>query len=78
MHGQFPVVDADGTVQTHRWQWGEVVAVDATHPTVITVASEDGYAGDYRVAPDTADGINVGDVVTVVGFVSRDGGTPLR
>jgi hypothetical protein len=78
VHGEFPVVDADGTVQTHRWQWGEVVAVDATHPTVITVASEDGYAGDYRVAPDQAQGLRVGDVVTVVGLVSGDRGTPLR
>ena len=22
VHGEFPVVDADGTVRTRRWQWG--------------------------------------------------------
>lgn len=73
VHGEFPVVAADGTVQTQRWQWGEVVAVhpagDPTGPVSITVASEDGYASDYRVDPDQAAGLTVGDVVTVVGLV---------
>lgn len=70
VHGEFPVVAADGTVHTRRWQWGQVVAVDPADPTLITVASDDGYAGDYRVAPDQANAIDVGDVVTVVGSVS--------
>lgn len=69
VHGEFPVVAADGTVQTRRWQWGQVVAVDPADPTLITVASDDGYAGDYRVAPDQAGSIDVGDVVTVVGLI---------
>src|SRR6478609_3351594 len=74
VHGEYPVVDADGGVQTQRWQWGEVVAVDAANPArprVITVASEDGYASDYRVDPGQADSIGIGDVVTVVGLVDR-------
>ena len=72
VHGEFPVVAADGTVQTQRWQWGEVVAlgpVDPTRSMTITVASEDGYASDYRIDPDQADRIGVGDLVTVVGLV---------
>jgi hypothetical protein len=73
VHGEFPVVAADGTVQTQRWQWGEVVAVlpaaDRAEPASITVASEDGYASDYRVDPDQAAALTVGDVVTVVGTV---------
>lgn len=67
------MVDADGGVQTQRWQWGEVVAVDpgnTDEPTTLTVASEDGYASDYRVDPGQADSIGIGDVVTVVGLVS--------
>ena len=54
------------------------MALDATDPTVITVASDDGFAADYQVAPDQAQGLRVGDVVTVIGLVSDDGGTPLR
>jgi hypothetical protein len=72
VHGEFPVVAADGTVQTQRWQWGEVVAVGLVDPAramTITVASEDGYASDYRIDPDQADRIGVGDLVTVVGLV---------
>lgn len=73
VHGEFPVVAADGTVQTQRWQWGEVVAVrptaDPAEPVSITVASGDGYASDYRIDPDHAAGLTVGDVVTVVGLV---------
>ena len=66
VHGEFPVVAADGTVQTQRWQWGEVVAVDSAR---ITVASDDGYASDYEVAADHMAGLAVGDVVTVVGVM---------
>lgn len=74
VHGEFPVVAADGSVQTRRWQWGEVVSVvrapGPAQPVSITVASEDGYASEYRVDPDLAAGLTVGDVVTVVGLVS--------
>ncbi len=73
VHGEFPVVDADGSVQLRRWQWGEVVAVEAApdpdDPARITVASQDGYASDYQVEPAQADGLTVGDLVTVVGLV---------
>jgi len=74
VHGEFPVVAADGGVQTQRWQWGEVVAVsrepNPAAPVGITVASQDGYASDYHLNPDQATGIMVGDVVTVVGLVA--------
>lgn len=72
VHGEFPVIAQDGTVQMRRWQWGEVVAVlpaDPTGPASITVASEDGYASDYRLDPDQAAGLAIGDIVTVVGLV---------
>lgn len=73
VHGEFPVPAADGSVQTRRWQWGEVVAVGpqtgSAEPTSITVASDDGYASDYRIDPDLAAGLAVGDWVTVVGLV---------
>lgn len=77
-HGEFPVVDADGTVHTQRWQSGEVVAIDAADTSLVTVASEDGYASDYRVDPDRASGIAVGDVVTVVGLVQNPPGIDRR
>ncbi len=70
VHGEFPVVDANGVVQTRRWQEGEIVAIDPDDPSTITVASTDGYASDYRLDPDQADRVAVGDVVTVVGQVS--------
>jgi len=72
VHGEFPVVQADGSVQTRRWQWGEVVAVDqprAGEPAVLTVASVDGFAGAYRVGADQLAGIALGAEVTVVGLV---------
>jgi len=66
-HGQFTVINADGTEQVRRWQWGEVVTVDDTS---LTVSSPDGLAGSYQIGPgvDVAD-IAVGDVVTVVGTI---------
>lgn len=75
VHGEFPIVAADGNRLTRRWQWGEIVAVDpgridADGPSdgvIITVASEDGYAGDYRIPPGQVEGLTVGDWVTVVG-----------
>lgn len=74
VHGEFRVVAADGTVHRQRWQWGEVVAVlpaaDRAEPASITVASEDGYASDYRVDADQAAALTVGDLVTVVGLVT--------
>ena len=66
-HGQFTVINADGSEQVRRWQWGEVVTVDDTS---LTVSSPDGLAGSYQIGPgvDVAD-IAVGDVVTVVGTI---------
>ena len=73
VHGEFPVVAADGSVQTQRWQWGEVVAVARASapamPASITVASVDGYASDYQVDPEQAAELTLGDMVTVVGLV---------
>lgn len=67
VHGEFTVVNADGTEQVRRWQWGEVVDVNAEG---LTVASADGLAGAYALGPgvSVAD-IAVGDTVTVVGTV---------
>ena len=31
LHGEFPIVGVDGTVQIRRWQWGEVAALSARH-----------------------------------------------
>lgn len=75
VHGEFPVVAADGSVRIQRWQWGEVVAVDqnrADGSAVLTVASSDGFAGVYRVAADQVTGITVGVEVTVVGVLEPD------
>ncbi len=67
MHGEFPVVAADGTVETRRWQWGRVVTVSDGW---FAVTSEDGYRDEYAL--DTGvdvGGIAVGQQVTVVGVV---------
>ena len=66
-HGQYTEINADGSEQVRRWQWGEVVTVDDTS---LTVSSPDGLAGSYQIGPgvDVAD-IAVGDVVTVVGTI---------
>jgi len=67
VHGEFRVVNADGTEQVRRWQWGEVVDITDAG---LTVASSDGLAGAYELGPgvSVAD-IAVGDIVTVVGTV---------
>jgi len=73
LHGEFPVVASDGSVQLRRWQWGAVAAFSAD---TVTVVSDDGYIGDYRI--DTAagaaralDALTVGEIVTVVGTVEQ-------
>jgi len=71
LHGEFPVVGIDGTVQLRRWQWGEVAALSAD---TVTIVSADGYISDYLVGaaasidPDL-DSMAVGEKVTVVGTV---------
>jgi hypothetical protein len=71
LHGEFPIVAVDGSVQLRRWQWGAVAAFDTD---TVTVVSDDGYTDDYRV--DTAagggqelDALTIGEMVTVVGTV---------
>ncbi len=76
LHGEFPIVMVDGTVQVRRWQWGTVTAVSAG---TVTVASEDGYTSRYGVDSDKElsvdlDAVTVGDLVTVVGVVEARGG----
>jgi hypothetical protein len=73
LHGEFPIVAADGSVQLRRWQWGAVAAFGAE---TVTVVSDDGYISDYRI--DTAagagqdlDALTVGERVTVVGTVEQ-------
>jgi len=73
LHGEFPIVAVDGSVQLRRWQWGAVAAFSAD---TVTVVSDDGYIGDYRI--DTAavtghdlDALAVGELVTVVGTVEQ-------
>ncbi len=71
LHGEFPIVAADGTVQIRRWQWGEVAALSSD---ALTVVSDDGYTSDYRVgsglgASADFDSVSVGELVTVVGTV---------
>jgi len=42
LHGEFPVVGIDGTVQLRRWQWGEVAALSRwVHWTLTELMSLD-------------------------------------
>jgi hypothetical protein len=71
LHGEFPIVAADGTVQLRRWQWGAVAALS---PDAVTVVSDDGYTSDYLVGADVGirpalASVAVGELVTVVGTV---------
>ncbi len=67
LHGEFPVVAADGTVQTRRWQFGRVVTVADGW---FAVTSDDGYSNRYLVDTSvTAAAVRVGQDVTVVGVV---------
>ncbi len=75
LHGEFPIVAADGTVQLRRWQWGAVAALS---PDAVTVVSDDGYTSDYRVGAGVGiqqelDSVALGEFVTVVGTVEGPG-----
>ena len=78
LHGEFPIVGVDGTVQIRRWQWGEVAALSAD---TVTIVSDDGYISDYLVGaaasidPDL-DSVAVGEIVTVVGTVEPTDTSP--
>ncbi len=65
LHGEFPVVAVDGTVQMRRWQWGRVVTVSDGW---FAVTSDDGYRDQYAL-DDGLDvtAVQVGQQVTVVG-----------
>ncbi len=67
LHGEFPVVAVDGTVQTRRWQSGRVVTVSDGWFAVI---SDDGYRNEFALGAglDLTE-IQVGREVTVVGVV---------
>ena len=71
LHGEFPIVGVDGTVQIRRWQWGEVTALSRD---TVTIVSDDGYISDYLVGAAASvdpglDSVVVGEKVTVVGTV---------
>jgi len=66
-HGEFPVVNADGSVQIRRWQSGAVVA--STEGSV-TVLSSDGYRSEYRLGTGVdVQAVKDGATITVVGTV---------
>jgi hypothetical protein len=65
LHGEFRVLNRDGSAQLRRWQSG---AVDAIDSLMLTVRSADGFNGRYLLGPGVSvTGIGVGDEVTVVG-----------
>jgi hypothetical protein len=65
LHGQFRVLNRDGSAQLRQWQSGEVDAIDNL---MLTVRSADGFNGRYLLGPGVSvTGIGVGDEVTVVG-----------
>lgn len=65
LHGEFRVVNRDGSAQLRRWQSG---AVDAIDTISLTVRSADGYDSTYLLGPGVSvTGIGLGDEVTVVG-----------
>ena len=65
LHGEFRVVNRDGSAQLRRWQSG---AVDAIDTISLTVRSADGYDSTYLLGPGVSvTGIGIGDEVTVVG-----------
>ena len=71
LHGEFPIVGVDGSVQIRRWQWGEVAALSED---TVTIVSDDGYTSDYLVGAAASvdpalDSVAVGEKVTVVGTV---------
>lgn len=69
-HGEFPIVDADGTVHIRRWQSGTVVA---STPNSVTVLSSDGYQGVYQLGAEVdVQAIADGAAVTVVGTLDPE------
>jgi len=65
LHGEFRVLNRDGSAQLRRWQSGEVDAIDNL---ALTVRSADGFNGRYLLGPGVSvTGIAIGDEVTVVG-----------
>jgi len=65
LHGEFLVLNRDGSAQLRRWQSGEVDAIDNL---ALTVRSADGFNGRYLLGPGVSvTGIGIGDEVTVVG-----------
>ncbi|MET0865019.1 MAG: hypothetical protein ABWZ98_11840 [Nakamurella sp.] len=65
LHGEFKVLNRDGSAQLRRWQSGQVDAMDNL---ALTVRSADGYRSRYLLGPGVSvTGIGVGDEVTVVG-----------
>lgn len=65
LHGEFKVLNGDGSAQLRRWQSGQVGAIDNLS---LTVHSDDGFDGQYLLGPGVSvNGIRVGDDVTVVG-----------
>ena len=65
LHGEFKVINRDGSAQLRRWQSG---AVDAIDEISLTVRSADGFDSTYLLGPGVSvTGIGLGDEVTVVG-----------
>lgn len=65
LHGEFKVINRDGSAQLRRWQSG---AVDAIDEISLTVRSADGFDSTYLLGPGVSvTGISLGDEVTVVG-----------
>jgi hypothetical protein len=65
LHGEFRVLNRDGSAQLRRWQSGEVDAIDNL---TLTVRSADGFNAQYLLGPGVSvTGIGIGDEVTVVG-----------
>jgi hypothetical protein len=65
LHGEFKVINRDGSAQLRRWQSGTVDAIDEIS---VTVRSADGFDGDYLLGPGVSiTGIGLGDEVTIVG-----------
>lgn len=65
LHGEFKVINRDGSAQLRRWQSGTVDAIDAIS---MTVRSADGFDSAYLLGPGVSiTGIGLGDEVTIVG-----------
>ena len=65
LHGEFKVINRDGSAQLRRWQSGTVDAIDEIS---MTVRSADGFDSAYLLGPGVSiTGIGLGDEVTIVG-----------